>query len=128
MSHRRFLAAAVGLAALLCGTVHAEGPAPAAAPASAPEPEPTKLQVRSWAAACANCHGTAGIALGEMKSLAGVKAEDLLHKLQDFKSGRKPATLMHQLSKGYSDVQLQALAAYFAALPPQAATPASSAK
>jgi len=32
----------------------------------------------------------------------------------DFKSGKKPATIMHQLSKGYTDEQLAALAAYFA--------------
>jgi cytochrome c553 len=34
----------------------------------------------------------------------------------DFKSGKKPATIMHQLSKGYSDEQLEQLAGYFAAL------------
>ena len=34
----------------------------------------------------------------------------------DFKSGKKPATIMHQLTKGYSDEQLQQLATYFAAL------------
>jgi sulfide dehydrogenase cytochrome subunit len=41
----------------------------------------------------------------------------MLQKLMDFKTGRKPATIMHQLSKGYSDEQLQELAAYFAAQP-----------
>jgi cytochrome c553 len=35
--------------------------------------------------------------------------------MQDFKAGRKPATIMHQLAKGYSDDQIQAIAAYFAA-------------
>jgi cytochrome c553 len=33
----------------------------------------------------------------------------------DFKSGKKPATIMHQLSKGYTDEQLAALSGYFAA-------------
>jgi cytochrome c553 len=33
----------------------------------------------------------------------------------DFKSGRKPATIMHQISKGYSDEQLLQISAYFAA-------------
>ena len=50
------------------------------------------------------------------ESLAGVPKDDLLKKLLDFKTGRKPATIMHQLSKGYSDEQLEQLAAYFAAL------------
>ena len=74
------------------------------------------LQLRSWAAACANCHGTLGIAQSGMESLAGANKDDMLKKLLDFKSGKKPATIMHQLSKGYSDEQLADLAGYFAAL------------
>ena len=74
----------------------------------------TDLQVRSWAAACSNCHGTNGVAQPGMESLAGASKDDLLKKMLDFKNGRKPATVMHQLAKGYSDEQLEALAKYFA--------------
>lgn len=74
------------------------------------------LQLRSWAAACANCHGTLGVAQPGMDSLAGVPKDDLQKKLMDFKTGRKPATLMHQISKGYTDEQIEQLAGYFAAL------------
>ena len=73
-------------------------------------------QIQVWAAACANCHGTMGKAEQGMESLAGKDKDELLQKMLDFKSGKKPATIMHQLSKGYSDEQLQQLAAYFAAL------------
>lgn len=73
-------------------------------------------QVRVWAAACANCHGTMGKAEQGMESLAGKDKDELLQKMLDFKSGKKPATIMHQLSKGYTDEQLQQLAGYFAAL------------
>lgn len=76
---------------------------------------PSAAQVRSWAAACANCHGTNGQAQPGMESLAGVNKDDIVKKMQDFKVGRKPATIMHQLAKGYSDDQIQAIAAYFAA-------------
>jgi sulfide dehydrogenase cytochrome subunit len=86
-----------------------------AAAVSAQAQAPDALQVRSWAAACANCHGTNGQALQGMEPLAGVSQEDIVRKMQDFKTGRKPATLMHQLSKGYSDEQIQAIAGYFAA-------------
>lgn len=72
-------------------------------------------QVRVWAAACANCHGTEGRALEGMEALAGKNKDDMLKTLLDFKSGRKPATIMHQLSKGYTDEQLAEIAAYFAA-------------
>lgn len=74
------------------------------------------LQLRSWAAACANCHGTLGIAQPGMESLAGVPKDELAKKMLDFKAGRKPATLMHQIAKGYTDEQIEQLAGYFAAL------------
>lgn len=80
--------------------------------ASAADP----LQVRSLAASCANCHGTHGVAQTGMESLAGKPKDELLKAMLDFKSGKKPATIMHQLSKGYTDEQLEQLAAYFAAL------------
>ena len=73
------------------------------------------LQVRSMAAACFSCHGTQGVAQPGMESLAGSNKDDMLKKMLDFKAGKKPATIMHQLSKGYSDEQLGALATYFAA-------------
>ncbi len=72
-------------------------------------------QVRVWAAACANCHGTDGRALQGNEALAGKNKDELIQKMMDFKTGRKPATVMHQISKGYSDEQIQQIAAYFAA-------------
>ena len=72
-------------------------------------------QVRVWAAACATCHGTNGQAQEGNESLAGRDKDEMFQKLMDYKSGRKPATLMHQLTAGYSDLQLQQISAYFAA-------------
>ncbi len=74
------------------------------------------LQVRGMAASCSACHGTHGVAQPGLDSLAGQSKDDFLKKMQDFKSGKKPATLMHQLSKGYSDEQIEQLAGYFSAL------------
>jgi cytochrome c553 len=31
-----------------------------------------------------------------------------------FRDGKRPATIMHQISKGYSDQQIEQLADYFA--------------
>jgi len=77
---------------------------------------PDARQVRSWAAACANCHGTHGQALAPMQALAGLPQEVIVQRMADFKSGKAPsATVMHQLAKGYSDEQIAAIAAYFAA-------------
>ena len=72
---------------------------------------------RNLAATCANCHGTNGQARGDSKPLAGVSAEKILAAIADFKSGAQPATIMHQIAKGYSDDQMKLIAAYFAAQP-----------
>ena len=72
---------------------------------------------RNLAATCANCHGTSGNARGDMRSLAGVPADKTLAMLADFKSGAQPATLMHQIAKGYTDEQLRLIAGWFAAQP-----------
>lgn len=73
---------------------------------------------RNLAATCANCHGTNGNARGDMKSLAGVSADRIVAALNDYKSGNMPATIMHQISKGYTDAQIQLIADWFAAKKP----------
>jgi cytochrome c553 len=70
---------------------------------------------RNLAATCANCHGTNGQARGDMKPLAGVSAGKIVSAVADFKSGAQPATIMHQIAKGYTDEQIKLVAAYFAA-------------
>lgn len=72
---------------------------------------------RNLAATCASCHGTNGHARGEMKILAGMSADKIISKVADFRSGAEPATIMHQISKGYTPEQIQLVAAYFAAQP-----------
>ncbi len=75
------------------------------------------IYARSLAATCANCHGTDGHSVGGNEPLAGMPKADIVRKLNEFRSGAKPATIMHQLSKGYSDEQIEAIAGYFASLP-----------
>jgi cytochrome subunit of sulfide dehydrogenase len=70
---------------------------------------------RNLAATCANCHGTNGQARGDMKPLAGQSAEKILAAVADYKSGAQPATIMHQIAKGYTDEQMRLIAGYFAA-------------
>ncbi len=72
---------------------------------------------RNLAATCANCHGTNGNAVkgSGIDALAGMEKAKILQKLSEFKSGDKPASIMHQISKGYSEAQLDLIAGYFAA-------------
>jgi sulfide dehydrogenase cytochrome subunit len=74
---------------------------------------------RNLAATCANCHGTNGNARGEMKPLTGQSVEKIMAAVADFKSGAQPATIMHQISKGYTDDQIKLIAGYFAAQQPK---------
>lgn len=74
-------------------------------------------QVRVWAASCAACHGTDGHAQPGMTRLAGRSADDLYTLLSEFKSGVRPATVMHQHAKGYTEDELKRLAQWFAAQP-----------
>lgn len=67
------------------------------------------------AASCAMCHGTAGHSVGGNEPLAGMPRDELVRKFKDFRSGARPATAMHQIAKGYSDSEIEQIAAYFAA-------------
>jgi sulfide dehydrogenase cytochrome subunit len=89
----------------------------AAAQAQAPAPNPHLA--RNLAATCANCHGTNGNARGDMKPLAGVSADKIVAMMADYKSGNQPATIMHQIAKGYTDDQIKLIAGYFAAQQPK---------
>jgi len=77
----------------------------------------TTLQARDWAAACANCHGYGGRppADSPIPALAGRPAAQLVAQMADFKSDRRDGTVMPQIAKGYSEAQVAAIAAWFAA-------------
>jgi cytochrome c553 len=80
---------------------------------------PNAQYARSLAATCFTCHGTEGRSVnGVPPSLAGLNKDYLLKQMQDFREGKRPATIMHQHAKGYTNEQLDLIAAYFAAVSP----------
>ena len=99
----RWLAGGLGLGLLLAGSAWAK--------------DPQRLRTRALAATCAQCHGTDGNAVaGEaLAHIAGMPREHLLTQLLAFRTGTRPATIMHQITRGYSQEQLEELATYFAA-------------
>jgi cytochrome c553 len=102
---------AVAAATLAAGIAVAQQPVP---PAFAPS-NLSPAGVRALAANCAACHGTQGKPApgSTLAGLAGKPRDELLMAMNQFKQGKKPATVMHQLSKGYTDEELAALADYF---------------
>jgi cytochrome c553 len=75
------------------------------------------LQGRNLAAGCAICHGTEGrpIKGSTFAPLAGLERDYIAAQMRAFRDGKRPATVMHQLAKGYSDAEIDALAAWFSA-------------
>lgn len=73
------------------------------------------LHAAQLAASCANCHGTNGVSVGgSIPGLAGKSKQTIITMMQDFKTGARQATLMHQLAKGYTDEQIALMAEFFA--------------
>lgn len=87
------------------------------------------VQARSLAATCFTCHGSDGRSVGGVPpALAGRNKGELLQTLKDFKAGKRPATIMHQHARGYSDGQLELIAGYFAGVKAGPAAPAPAAR
>ena len=71
---------------------------------------------RSLAATCANCHGTEGRSVStEVAPLAGLPKDFIVSRMKAFRDGTRPATIMQQLARGYTDTQIEMLASYLAA-------------
>jgi len=106
----RVLAAAWAATAFAAAAQQAPMPPPSFAPANL-----GPAGVRALAANCAPCHGTDGHAApgSAVQSLAGRTRGEIAQAMAQFAAGRKPATLMHQIAKGFTEEEAQALDEYF---------------
>ncbi len=81
-----------------------------AAPAAAQNASPQLLTV-----SCSGCHGPAGRSPGAIPSIYGRTAPALAEALRDFREGKRPSTVMVRFAKGYTDAEIEAVAAEIAA-------------
>jgi len=65
---------------------------------------------------CSACHGTDGKSPGSIPSIYGKSSQYLNRALLDFRSGKRPSTVMGRHAKGYSDKEIKLIADYFASL------------
>ncbi len=88
----------------------------AAAPASTPVVNSAPVPASTMAHSCAACHGTNG-QLGDesFAPLAGMPAGQFVKTMTDFREGRRAATLMGHVAKGFSDEDLKGMGEFFAA-------------
>ena len=91
-------------------------------PTTNPNPVPASVSAHS----CAACHGTNG-QLGDeyFKPLAGMPVAQFVRTMTDFREGRRPATLMGHVARGFTDADLQGMGEFFAAQPPLTTTVAT---
>lgn len=66
------------------------------------------------AAACSTCHGTDGRAIGVARRIAAQSADELFAKLQAYRDGSVPSTIMGEVAKGFTPDELRALSNWFA--------------
>ncbi|MEK7206331.1 MAG: c-type cytochrome [Pseudomonadota bacterium] len=114
----------LGAALVGCATAPPPAPAKVAAPApaavapAAPAPvaesttPPSPAAVVNMVNNCFSCHGTDGRSPGAIPSLTNRNAQQDTLVLKGFKSGARASTVMARHAKGYTDVELEAIANY----------------
>ena len=64
---------------------------------------------------CAGCHGTNGASAGDaMPIVGGFDKRYLIEVLKQFKSGERDSTIMGRIMRGYSELEIKAIATYMA--------------
>ena len=91
----KWLAAAIGSASI------------AAAVVAAAEPP-------IGAASCSGCHPASARVASPVPRLAGRDRAEIAKAMQDFRSGARAGTVMDRIAKGFTDEEVQAIAAWYA--------------
>ena len=78
---------------------------------------PAQAQAPLAAQGCLGCHGPGGAGSTPVAGLAGRPAAELAAVLAEYRAGTRPGTIMARIARGYTEAEIQAVAAHFAALP-----------
>ena len=63
---------------------------------------------------CSGCHGTFGYSSVAMPRIAGLDVDYLKRVMREFRTGKRSSTVMGRLARGYSDEEIDSMAAFFA--------------
>ncbi len=74
------------------------------------------IHTQSIASTCMSCHGPGGRSQGAIPSLTGLDKAYFVKSMKDFKAGTRAASIMKRHANGYTDAEVEAMAAYFAGL------------
>ena len=67
------------------------------------------------AAACSGCHATSRWTGSEVPRLVGRNPSEIVNAMADFRAGKRPATVMDRIAKGFTDDEVRAMAAWYGA-------------
>jgi cytochrome c553 len=67
------------------------------------------------AASCTGCHPASTRVTSPVVRLAGLERAAIVKALQEFRAGQRAATVMDRIAKGFTDDEIQAIAAWYAA-------------
>ncbi len=68
----------------------------------------------AMAATCAGCHGPNGSSFGPVTpTIASLSIDYFVMSMKDYRDGKRPATVMDRIAKGYSDDDIAEMAKYF---------------
>jgi cytochrome c553 len=65
---------------------------------------------------CVGCHGPNGAGIGAEARLAGRDAAELEALLHAYRTDARQGTIMNRIARGYTDAELAAVSAFFAAV------------
>jgi len=102
-------AGAATLAAGMLAALAGAPPSPAAAQGAPPAP--------LAAQGCLGCHGPNGAGQAPIVGIAGRPAAETEALMRAFRANERPGTIMGRIARGYTDAEIAAAAAYFAAAP-----------
>ena len=71
--------------------------------------------IPAGAAACSGCHPAKAGVDTPVPRLIGRDAAQIVAAMADFRAGKRPATIMDRVAKGFTDDEVKAIAAWFAA-------------
>jgi cytochrome c553 len=67
------------------------------------------------ASSCSGCHPAAKSVATPVPRLLGRDATEIAAAMAEFKSGKRPTTIMDRIAKGFTDDETKAIAAWLAA-------------
>jgi cytochrome c553 len=66
------------------------------------------------AASCSGCHPASARVASPVPRLAGLDRAVIVRAMQDFRAGQRAGTVMDRIAKGFTDEEIQAIAAWLA--------------